>query len=102
MDDLTTLMREAVEDVEPTDRRAELRELVAASSSRRHRRYAVAGGLLAAAVVVTGVAVAVHQSDGPETRAGGPQRARGSNPRAPSGVRGLLRRRDPAGTATVP
>ena len=51
MDDLTTLLREAVEDVEPTDRRAELRELVAVSSGRRHRRYAIAGGLLAAAVV---------------------------------------------------
>ncbi len=68
MDDLTTLMREAVEDVEPTDRRAELRERVAVSSKRRHRRYAITGGLLAAAVVVTGVAVAVQQSDEPETQ----------------------------------
>ncbi len=68
MDDLTTLMREAVENVEPTDRRAELRELVAVSSRRRHRGYAVAGGLLAAAVVVTGVAVAQHRTDDPETR----------------------------------
>ena len=49
MHDLTTLLREAVEDVEPTDRRAELRELVGVSSGRRHRRYAIAGGLLAAA-----------------------------------------------------
>jgi hypothetical protein len=65
MDDLTTLLREAVEDVEPTDRRAELRERVAVSS-RHRRRYAVTGGLLAAAVVVTGVAVAVRQSDDPE------------------------------------
>ena len=68
MDDLTTLLREAVEDVEPTDRRAELRELVAVSSRSRHRRYAITGGLLAAAVVVTGVAVAVQQSDEPETQ----------------------------------
>ena len=68
MDDLTTLLREAVEDVEPTDRRAELRELVAVSSRSRHLRYAITGGLLAAAVVVTGVAVAVQQSDEPETQ----------------------------------
>ena len=101
MDDLSTLMREAVEDVEPTDRRAELRELVAASSKSRHLRYAITGGLLAAAVVVTGVAVAVQQSDGPETPPAGSKRAV-ENPRAPSGVRALLRRRDPAGTATVP
>jgi hypothetical protein len=75
MDDLSTLMREAVEDVEPTDRRAELRELVAASSKSRHLRYAITGGLLAAAVVVTGVAVAVQQSDGPETPPAGSKRA---------------------------
>ncbi len=67
MDDLTTLLREAVEDVEPTDRRAELRELVAVSTRTRHRRYAVTGGLLAAAVVVTGVAVGVRTSGEPET-----------------------------------
>ena len=74
MDDLTTLMREAVEDVEPTDRRAELRELVAVSSKRRHRRYAITGGLLAAAVVVTGFAVSAQQSDSPETEPSSPQR----------------------------
>jgi hypothetical protein len=75
MDDLTTLMREAVEDVEPTDRRRELRELVAVSSRSRHLRYAITGGLLAAAVVVTGVAVAVQQSDEPETPPAGSKRA---------------------------
>jgi hypothetical protein len=75
MDDLTTLLREAVEDVEPTDRRAELRELVAASSKSRHLRYAITGGLLAAAVVVTGVAVAVQQSDEPDTPTTGSKRA---------------------------
>ncbi len=75
MDDLTTLMREAVEDVEPTDRRAELRERVAASSKARRFRYAVTGGLLAAAVVVTGVAVAVQQGDGSETPPAGSERA---------------------------
>jgi hypothetical protein len=75
MDDLTTLLREAVEDVEPTDRRAELRQRVAVASRSRHRRYAIAGGLLAAAVVVTGVAVAVQQSDGHETPPAGSKRA---------------------------
>ena len=75
MDDLTTLLREAVEDVEPTDRRAELRERVAASSKARRFRYAVTGGLLAAAVVVTGVAVAVQQSGDPETQPAGSERA---------------------------
>jgi len=74
MDDLTTLLREAVEDVEPTDRRAELRELVAVSTKRRHRRYAITGGLLAAAVVVTGFAVSAQQSDRPETEPSSPQR----------------------------
>jgi hypothetical protein len=75
MDDLTTLLREAVEDVEPTDRRRELRERVAVSSRSRHLRYAITGGLLAAAVVVTGVAVAVQQSDEPETPPAGSKRA---------------------------
>ena len=75
MDDLTTLLREAVEDVEPADRRAELRELVAISTKSRHRRYAITGGLLAAAVVVTGVAVAVQQSDDSETPPAGSKHA---------------------------
>ena len=75
MDDLTTLLREAVEDVEPTDRRAELRERVAVSSKARRFRYAVTGGLLAAAVVVTGVAVAVQQSGDHETPPAGTKRA---------------------------
>jgi hypothetical protein len=75
MDDLTTLLREAVEDVEPTDRRAELRERVAVSSRSRRFRYAITGGLLAAAVVVTGVAVAVQQSGDHETPPAGSKRA---------------------------
>jgi hypothetical protein len=75
MDDLTMLLQEAVEDVEPTDRRAELRELVAVSTKSRHRRYAITGGLLAAAVVVTGVAVAVQQSDGHEAQPAGSKHA---------------------------
>jgi hypothetical protein len=75
MDDLTMLLQEAVEDVEPTDRRAELRELVAVSTKSRHRRYAITGGLLAAAVVVTGVAIGMQRSDGPETEPSNPGRA---------------------------
>ena len=98
MDDLTTLLREAVEDVEPTDRRAELRERVAVSSRSRHLRYAITGGLLAAAVVVTGVAVAVQQSDDPETQPCRHQARGGSQPRAASGLRrsttSARRRRD--------
>ncbi len=75
MDDLSTLMREAVVDVEPTDRRGELRERVAVASKSRHRRYAITGGLLAAAVVVTGVAVATQQSGGHETAPAGSKHA---------------------------
>ena len=75
MDDLSTLMREAVEDVEPTDRRAELREQVVVASKKRTRLYAITGGLLAAAVVVTGVAVTTQQSDEPETAPAGTKHA---------------------------
>jgi hypothetical protein len=75
MDDLTTLLREAVADVEPTDRRAELHERVVVARRRRHRR-AVVGGLAAAAVLVTGGAVAVHQqSDDSEVGPVGPPKA---------------------------
>jgi len=74
MDDLTTLMRDAVEDVEPTDRRPELREAVAVASRRRFRKT-LAGGLLAAAVVVTGVAVTINQTDHDEPEPSGPPRA---------------------------
>jgi hypothetical protein len=75
MDDLTTLLREAVEDVEPTDRRAELHERVAVAARRRRRRYVVTGSLLAAAVVVTGVTVATRQSDDPGPHFDGPPKA---------------------------
>lgn len=75
MDDLATLMREAVVDVEPTDRRAELLDRVAVASRQRRRRYTVGGSLLAAAVVVTGVAVATHQSDDAEVQPAGSSHA---------------------------
>jgi Immunoglobulin-like domain of bacterial spore germination len=75
MDDLGTLMRQAVETVEPSDRRAELREQVAVASRRRRRRNAATGGLLAAAVVVTGITVAAHQHGHSEPDPIGPPRA---------------------------
>jgi hypothetical protein len=75
MDDLTTLLRDAVEDVEPTDRRAELHERVAVATRSRRRRYVVTGSLLAAAVVVTGVTVATRQSDDPGPHFDGPPKA---------------------------
>jgi hypothetical protein len=75
MDDLATLFAQAVEDVQPTDRRAELREAVTVAGRRRFRRT-VTGGLLAAAVVVTGVAVTMHRTDQHhETGPVGPPRA---------------------------
>jgi len=75
MDELATLFKEAVEDVEPRDRRAELREAVAVAGRRRLHRT-VTGGLLAAAVVVTGVAVTVHRTDHhDQTEPTGPPRA---------------------------
>jgi hypothetical protein len=75
MDDLTTLMRRAVEEVEPADRRVELRKAVEVATRRRHRRYAVTGGLAAAAVVVAGVTVTTHQSDHTEPEPVGPPKA---------------------------
>ena len=101
MDDLSTLMREAVEDVEPTDRRAELRELVAAASKSPAPPLRHHGGLLAAAVVVDRCRRGRAAVRRPRDPAGGPQARRGPQPRAPSGVRALLRRRDPAGTAAL-
>ena len=102
MDDLTTLMREAVEDVEPTDRRAELPRagggLVEgpAASLRRHgrpaRRRRRGDGRRRGRA-------AVRRARDP---AGRLRARRGPHQRAPSGVRALLRRRDPAGATAVP
>ena len=102
MDDLTTLLREAVEDVEPTDRRAELRERVAVSSRSRHLRYAITGGLLAAAVVVSGVAVAVQQSDDPETQPAGTKHAVDRSREQRPAYALYYVGETPAGTTTVP
>jgi len=63
MDDLATLFKEAVDTVEPRDRRAELREAVTVAGRRRFRRTVTGGLLAAAAVVVTGVAVTMHGTD---------------------------------------
>jgi hypothetical protein len=74
MDDLSTLLREAVETVEPGDRRVELRERVAVATRRRHRRAGVIG-LAAAAVLVGGGIVAAHQTGDSEPDPIGPPRA---------------------------
>lgn len=66
MDDLTTLLHDAVEDVEPTDRLVAIRQRTRKPSRRRW--YAAGGALLATAAVVTGVAVANWPSD--DRRAG--------------------------------
>lgn len=63
MDDLTTLLHEAVEHVEPTDRLAELRARTRRPS--RARWYAVGGAVLATAAVVTGIAIAARPSSDP-------------------------------------
>lgn len=76
MDDLNTLMRQAVEDVEPANRQRELWDGVAVASRRRHRNM-VLGGLLATAVLLGGAAVAVNQSGGgSEPEPAGPTTAR--------------------------
>jgi hypothetical protein len=63
MDDLTTLLHDAVEDVEPTDRLGAIRQRTRKPS--RARWYAVGGALLATAAVVAGIAVAVRPGADP-------------------------------------
>jgi hypothetical protein len=75
MDDLSTLMRQAVEEVEPAPRRRELWDGVAVAA-RRRTRHRVVGGLAAAVVIVgTGGFVAAQQSSGPERDPVGPSHA---------------------------
>ncbi|HEX5089169.1 MAG TPA: Gmad2 immunoglobulin-like domain-containing protein [Nocardioides sp.] len=80
MDDLGTLMREAVDHVDPMPRQRELWDGVNLATRRRSRNRLV-GGLVAAAVLVTGGAVAAHQSSGSEPQPAGPPHAidRGSS-----------------------
>jgi hypothetical protein len=61
--DLTTLLHDAVEDVEPADRLVAIRQQTRRPSRRRW--YAAGGALLATAAVVAGVAVATWPSDDP-------------------------------------
>ncbi len=63
MDDLTTLLHEAVGTIEPTDRLAAIREQ--AARPPRARWYAVGGAVLATAAVITGIAVVAQPSAGP-------------------------------------
>jgi hypothetical protein len=74
MDDLTTLMRQAVEEVEPAPRPRDLWSAVDAATRRRTRNRTVAG-LVAAAVLVTGGLVARQQSTDAEPQPAGPPRA---------------------------
>ena len=74
MDDLATLMRQAVEEVEPAPRPRELWGAVAVASRRRTRNRTVAG-LVAAAVLVTGGLVFRQQSPDSEPQPAGPPRA---------------------------
>ena len=65
MDDpqLTRLLHDAVEDIEPTDRLMTVRQQ---TRSRRPRRwYAAGGAVLATAAVVTGIAIAAQPSTDP-------------------------------------
>lgn len=62
-DDLTTLLHDAVEGVEPTDRLAAIRQQTRRPS--RTRWYAAGGAVLATAAVLTGVAIVAHPSTDP-------------------------------------
>jgi hypothetical protein len=61
MDDLSTLLHDAVADVEPADRLGEIRAAVAARP-RRVGWYAAGGTMLAAAAAVTAIAVVTSQT----------------------------------------
>jgi immunoglobulin-like protein involved in spore germination/sporulation and spore germination protein len=61
--DLTTLLHEAVEGVEPSNRLDAIR--LQTQRPSRTRRYAAGGAVLAAAAVVTGIAIAVQPSTDP-------------------------------------
>jgi hypothetical protein len=74
MDDLGTLMRDAVEHVDPMPRQRELWDGVNLATKRRTRNRTVSG-LVAAALLVTGGAIAAHQSSGSEPEPAGPPRA---------------------------
>jgi len=63
MDDLTTLLHDAVEDVEPTERLGMIRQQ--AQKAPRSRWLVAGGALLASAAVVAGVAIAVRPDSGP-------------------------------------
>jgi hypothetical protein len=60
MDDLSTLLHDAVADVEPADRLAEIRQAVE-PTPRRFGWYAAGGSLLAAAAAVTTIVVVTSQ-----------------------------------------
>src|SRR4051812_43876629 len=59
--DLSTLLRDAVSDVEPADRLAEIRQATAGRPSR-FRWYAAGGTVLAVSAAVTAIAVVTSPS----------------------------------------
>ena len=75
MDDLGTLMRDAVEHVDPMPRQRDLWDGVNVATKRRTRQRTI-GGLVAAAVLVAGGALAAtHRSSGSDIEPSGPPRA---------------------------
>lgn len=80
MDDLNALLHDAVEDVEPTERLAEIRRR-AEESKRPHRWFAIGGATLAVAAVVTAVAVVGQR---PDARPAPQPAAPGPSPTAPA------------------
>jgi Immunoglobulin-like domain of bacterial spore germination len=68
--ELSRLVADAVEDVEPSDRLSEIRERTSSTPSRRGW-YAAGGAMLAAAAAVTAIAVVANQS-GPAKDEPGP------------------------------
>ncbi len=102
--DLTTLLHDAVSDVEPADRLSEIRAAVP-PTPRRFGWYAAGGGVLAVAAAVTAFAVAVSQ-DTP--RADDPGADRVTDGRRADGHPGsrrrsrLLRRRHRPGRTPLP
>jgi hypothetical protein len=75
MDDLNTLLRDAVEHVDPAPRQRELWDGVAVATHRRNRRRVVGGLVAAAMFLVAGGVAAAHQSPDSEPQPVGPPRA---------------------------
>jgi hypothetical protein len=75
MDDLNTLLRDAVAHVDPVPRPRELWDGITVATHRRNRRRVVGGLVAAAVLVVVGGVVATQHSSDPEPQPAGPPRA---------------------------